>query len=92
MTTHPCCPLRVTHALQLKLGIDDPLDSSAVHLVNGVLGMLLLSFVARPSHVQLLVDSACAGIFYSRTGWLLLGMQVLGECLLLSWLHAAWCC
>lgn len=70
--------------LQLRLGIDDPLDSSAVHLVNGVLGMLLLSFVARPSHVDLLVGSPCAGIFYTRTGWLLLGVQVLGEYSLLN--------
>jgi ammonia channel protein AmtB len=61
------------------LGIDDPLDSSAVHLVNGVLGMLLLAFVARPSHVQLLTNSPCGGIFYTRLGWLQLGMQVLGE-------------
>lgn len=65
--------------LQLRLGVDDPLDSSAVHLVNGVLGMLLLAFVARPSHVELLAGSPCGGIFYTKIGWLQLGMQVLGE-------------
>lgn len=66
--------------LQLRLGIDDPLDSSAVHLVNGVLGMLLLAFVSRPAHVELLVGSGgCGGIFYTSTGWLQLGMQVLGK-------------
>lgn len=64
--------------LQLRSGIDDPLDSSAVHLVNGVLGMLLLAFVARPSHVELLTGSPCGGIFYTKLGWLQLGMQVLG--------------
>lgn len=66
-------------ATQLKLGIDDPLDSSAVHLVNGVLGLLLLSFLAKPQQVDLLTGSQCGGIFYSKTGWLQLGIQVLGE-------------
>lgn len=68
-----CC------VVQLRLGIDDPLDSSAVHLVNGVLGMVLLAFVAKPSHVDLLTKSQCGGIFYTRLGWTQLGMQVLGE-------------
>jgi len=74
-------PLPITcvlSVLQLRSGIDDPLDSSAVHLVNGVLGMLLLAFVARPSHVELLTGSPCGGIFYTKLGWLQLGMQVLG--------------
>lgn len=66
--------------LQLMLGVDDPLDSSAVHLVNGVLGVILLAFVAKPQHVTLLTGSSCGGIFYARSGWLQLGMQVLGEC------------
>lgn len=61
------------------MGIDDPLDSSAVHLVNGVLGMLLVAFVSRPSHVDLLTGSPCGGIFYTSMGWLQLGMQVLGK-------------
>lgn len=77
-----CCCI-IPLLLQLRLGIDDPLDSSAVHLVNGVLGMLLLAFVARPQHVQLLTDSPCGGIFYTRLGWMQLGMQTLGELLLL---------
>lgn len=71
--TYPCMSF-----LLLRSGIDDPLDSSAVHLVNGVLGMLLLAFVARPSHVELLTGSPCGGIFYTKLGWLQLGMQVLG--------------
>lgn len=50
-----------------------------MHLVNGVLGMLLLAFVARPPHVELLTNSPCGGIFYTRLGWLQLGMQALGE-------------
>lgn len=53
-----------------------------MHLVNGVLGMLLLAFVARPPHVQLLTHSPCGGIFYTRLGWMQLGMQTLGEPLL----------
>jgi Amt family ammonium transporter len=65
--------------LQLRLGIDDPLDSSAVHLVNGVMGLLLLSFLAKPHHVALLTGGSCGGIFYSRAGWSQLGIQVLGE-------------
>jgi Amt family ammonium transporter len=65
--------------LQLRLGIDDPLDSSAVHLVNGVAGLLLLSFMAKPHHVALLMDGSCGGLFYTRAGWSQLGIQVLGE-------------
>jgi hypothetical protein len=48
--------------------------------------MLLLAFVARPPHVQLLTNSPCGGIFYTRLGWMQLGMQTLGEPqLLLCW-------
>eukprot|EP00878_Enallax_costatus_P013725 GHUV01014354.1.p1 GENE.GHUV01014354.1~~GHUV01014354.1.p1 ORF type:complete len:255 (+),score=56.87 GHUV01014354.1:90-767(+) len=71
----------ITSHCLLKAGIDDPLDSSAVHLVNGVLGELLLSFLAKPDHVQMLTGSVCGGIFYTKSGWLQLGMQMLGKCL-----------
>eukprot|EP00775_Hariotina_reticulata_P005136 gene5136-5376_t len=66
-----------TSRLLVMLGVDDPLDSSAVHLVNGVLGVILLAFVAKPEHVTLLTGSSCGGIFYTKAGWLQLGMQVL---------------
>ncbi|WIA19506.1 hypothetical protein OEZ85_004117 [Tetradesmus obliquus] len=72
-----------SHAL-LRLGIDDPLDSSAVHLVNGVAGLLLLSFMAKPHHVALLTGGSCGGLFYSTAGWAQLGIQVLAITLTLA--------
>lgn len=66
--------------LLLRCGIDDPLDSSAVHLGNGLLGTLMLAFVAKPEHVLALTGSPCGGVFYSSTGWLQLGLQLMGEC------------
>jgi Amt family ammonium transporter len=66
-------------SLLLRCGIDDPLDSSAVHLGNGLLGTLMLAFVAKPEHVLALTGSPCGGVFYSSTGWLQLGLQLMGE-------------
>jgi len=48
-------------------------------LVNGVLGMLLLAFMANAGVLKCSTSSQCAGIFFSSSGWLQLGMQVLGE-------------
>eukprot|EP00878_Enallax_costatus_P002895 GHUV01003089.1.p1 GENE.GHUV01003089.1~~GHUV01003089.1.p1 ORF type:complete len:545 (+),score=169.84 GHUV01003089.1:209-1636(+) len=62
----------------LLCGIDDPLDSSAVHLGNGLLGTILLAFFAKPEHVMALTGSPCGGIFYGSTGWLQLGLQLMG--------------
>lgn len=93
-----CVILRLLYSLQLRAGIDDPLDSSAVHLVNGLLGELLLSFMAKPQHVEMLTGSLCGGIFYTKSGWLQLGMQVLGEYRAvykrryLTKIACAWCC
>ncbi len=64
---------------QLKLGVDDPLDSGAVHYGNGLLGTMMLAFFAKPVHVAALVGTPCGGVFYSKTGWSQLGMQTLGE-------------
>jgi Amt family ammonium transporter len=66
-------------SLLLRCGIDDPLDSSAVHLCNGLLGTVMLAFVAKPEHVLALTGSPCGGVFYSSTGWLQLGLQLMGE-------------
>lgn len=63
--------------LLLRCGIDDPLDSSAVHLGSGALGSIMVAFVANPKHVYALTGSPCGGIFYARSGWLQLGLQLL---------------
>lgn len=68
-----------THT-QLKVGVDDPLDSGAVHFGNGLLGTMMLALFAKPEHVSSLVASPCGGVFYTHMGWLQLGMQTLGEC------------
>jgi Amt family ammonium transporter len=65
--------------LLLRCGVDDPLDSSTVHLGNGLLGTILVAFVAKPEHVLVLTGSTCGGLFYSSSGWLQLGLQLLGE-------------
>ncbi|KAI8471943.1 MAG: putative ammonium transporter [Monoraphidium minutum] len=63
--------------LMLKLGVDDPLDSGAVHFGNGLLGTLMLAFFAKPEHVAALAGSECGGVFYTSKGWMQLGMQAL---------------
>jgi Amt family ammonium transporter len=77
--------------LLLRLRIDDPLDSAAVHFGSGTLGTLLLALAAKPSYVATLIPTndkaaaaiaaggpqACGGVFYSSLGWTQLGMQVL---------------
>jgi len=67
--------------LLLRCGVDDPLDSSTVHMGNGLLGSILVAFVAKPEHVLVLTGSTCGGLFYTSSGWLQLGLQLLGECL-----------
>lgn len=64
--------------LLLRVGIDDPLDSSAVHLGSGILGSIMVAFVANPKHVYALTGSPCGGVFYGPSGWVQLGMQLLG--------------
>lgn len=75
--THRCYSAIFT--LQLKLRIDDPLDSAAVHAGNGFLGMILVAFVAKPAHVAALTGTSCGGIFYTSAGWMQLAMQLLGK-------------
>jgi hypothetical protein len=50
-----------------------------VHYGNGLLGTMMLAFMAKPSHVGALVGGPCGGVFYTSWGWLQLGMQTLGE-------------
>jgi len=64
--------------LILRMGVDDPLDSGAVHFCNGLLGTMMLALFAKPEHVAAMVGSECGGLFYTRSGWLQLGMQTLG--------------
>ena len=84
--THPKRTTTATTIItiqQLRCGVDDPLDSGAVHFGNGLLGTLMLAFFAKPSHVAALTGAeGCGGLFYAapRTGALQLGMQLLGEC------------
>jgi ammonia channel protein AmtB len=62
------------------LGVDDPLDSSAVHLGSGVLGTLMLGLLARPQYVSGLTGTTCGGAFYkAEHAGLQIGMQFLGE-------------
>jgi hypothetical protein len=82
-------------ATQVRLRIDDPLESSAVHLGSGLLGLLWLGLAARPDYVSGLnsddgggpsvsgTGGACGGAFYASTlgaaGGIQFGVQVLGE-------------
>lgn len=62
----------------LRIGIDDPLDSSAVHFGSGMLGSIMVAFVANPKHVYALTGTPCGGIFYGSSGWVQLGLQLMG--------------
>mmetsp|Transcript_4902 Transcript_4902/g.8523 ORF Transcript_4902/g.8523 Transcript_4902/m.8523 type:complete len:455 (-) Transcript_4902:1366-2730(-) len=81
----------LSHALVL-LRIDDPLDSSAIHLGGGLLGVIMNGAFARPSYVFFLnsdmatsADDSCGGFFLSRAGGVQLGMQLLGCAVITAW-------
>lgn len=61
------------------MGVDDPLDSSAIHCGSGILGVLVSGFLARPSYVMQMVGCNCGGVVYATNGGMQLGMQLLGE-------------
>ncbi len=42
------CP----HPRQVRMGVDDPLDSSAIHCGSGVLGCVVSGFLAKPQYVM----------------------------------------
>ncbi|EFJ47052.1 hypothetical protein VOLCADRAFT_92451 [Volvox carteri f. nagariensis] len=65
--------------LLVRLGIDDPLDSSAIHCGSGLLGVVISGFLARPSYVRSMVDKNCGGLVYGMNGGTQLGMQLLGK-------------
>lgn len=79
------------HRLLVGAGIDDPLDSSAVHAGSGVLGCLSTAFLATPAYVKEMTGSQCGGIVYGRGahGWTQLGMQLLGLVVTSVWV-AIW--
>lgn len=64
--------------LMLRLQIDDPLDSGAVHMANGALSALLVGLFGNPDYLRLAQIDACGGVFYESQGWTQLGMQFLG--------------
>jgi Amt family ammonium transporter len=64
-------------------GLDDPLDSVAVHAAPAVVGLLAAALLARPDLLASLngVDvPVCGGLAYARgrAGWSQLGVQVAG--------------
>jgi Amt family ammonium transporter len=50
--------------LKNKFGFDDSLDVVGVHLVGGILGTLLVGFLATPDMVAGFTNGAKAGLFY----------------------------
>ncbi|KAG2496659.1 hypothetical protein HYH03_005479 [Edaphochlamys debaryana] len=71
--------------LLIRLRIDDPLESSAIHYGCGCVGSLLLGVLARPSYVQQLTGVDCGGLVYGGKGGLLLGLQLLGVVAVTAW-------
>ena len=65
-----CCSFAI--GLKNRLGYDDSLDVVGVHLVGGLVGTLLIGFLADPS-----TPAGVAGLFYGG-GFDQLGRQVLG--------------
>jgi ammonia channel protein AmtB len=86
------CLYPVTSAVLAAAGVDDPLDACAVHLGNGVLGILLVAIVAKPAHVAALTGSSCGGVLYSSDGWLQLGVQAMGAHLMRASNTCCCCC
>ncbi|GFR48426.1 hypothetical protein Agub_g10322, partial [Astrephomene gubernaculifera] len=71
--------------LLLRAGIDDPLDSSAIHAGSGLLGLVLSGFLARPAYVEAMLGRSCGGVVYGQNGGVQLGMQLLGLTVTLAW-------
>ena len=65
--------------VQLWLQLDDPQDSTAVHLCAGIVGTLLNGMFAKPSYVSTLEGSQCGGFIYTSQGGRQLGTQILGK-------------
>ncbi|KAG2499743.1 hypothetical protein HYH03_002676 [Edaphochlamys debaryana] len=71
--------------LLARMGVDDPLDGSAIHCGSGMLGIVVSGFLARPSYVQSMVDRNCGGVVYGVNGGMQLGMQLLGLSVVTVW-------
>ncbi|MFF0818457.1 ammonium transporter [Rhodococcus sp. NPDC003318] len=71
-----CC---VAISLKYKLGYDDALDVVGIHLVGGVLGTLLIGFLATEA-----APNGVAGLFYGG-GFGLLGKQTLAVVAVLAY-------
>ncbi|GIL81282.1 hypothetical protein Vretimale_1094 [Volvox reticuliferus] len=71
--------------LLVRLGIDDPLDSSAIHCGSGLLGVIVSGFLARPVYVRSMVGRSCGGLVYGTRGGVQLGMQMLGLAVSIAW-------
>ncbi|GAC67340.1 ammonium transporter [Gordonia soli] len=80
-----CC---LAVSIKFRLGYDDSLDVVGIHLVGGVLGTLLIGFLADPA-----APNGVAGLFYGG-GLDLLWRQavavaaVVGYCFVVTWLIA----
>ncbi|HEV7754709.1 MAG TPA: ammonium transporter [Mycobacteriales bacterium] len=68
------CALAV--GLKYRLGFDDSLDVVAVHLVGGIVGSLIIGFLATPTVTGILSGDGPAGLFYGG-GLALLGKQTI---------------
>lgn len=74
-----------------RLQIDDPLDSTAIHMCCGILGTILNGAFAKPEFVVGILGpnaSGCGGFVYTSNGGLQLGMQLLGAAVALAWTAA----
>ncbi|KAG2449195.1 hypothetical protein HYH02_005942 [Chlamydomonas schloesseri] len=71
--------------LLVRMGVDDPLDSSAIHCGSGMLGVLVSGFLAKPSYVLEMVNCNCGGVVYATNGGMQLGMQLLGLSCSMVW-------
>ena len=63
-------------------GVDDPLDSVAVHAAPAVVGLVSAAFLARPALLTSLsgADPVCGGLVYAgrAVGWTQLWVQLVG--------------
>jgi Amt family ammonium transporter len=66
----------VAVGLKYRLGFDDSLDVVGVHLVGGIVGSLIIGFLATPTVTGILTGSGPAGLFYGG-GWSQLGKQTI---------------
>lgn len=63
----------------LYFKVDDPLDSTAVHVCAGLVGTLMNGAFAKPEYINALLGAQCGGFIYSPQGGRQLAMQILGE-------------